>query len=42
MVNESSIIKLPSLLTWQLVGDAGNCTRSVIALSFACDFNKAS
>lgn len=25
MISESSVTELPSLLTWQLVGDAGNC-----------------
>jgi len=41
MMNESAIIELPSLLTWQLVGDAGNCYQSVIAPGSAQGFNKA-
>lgn len=32
-------MQLPRLLTWQGVGDAGNCTRSVIALGSASGFN---
>lgn len=42
MINESGVIELPSLLTWQLVGDAGNCYQKCNCSGFCLQFQQSS
>lgn len=42
MINESGIIELPSLLTWQLVGDAGNCYQKCNCSGLCLQFQQSS